>query len=162
MMKYFTQSLLLILLLIPGQQLLADMIIQLDDGSSLRVEVVSLNDGIYTLKSSTLGTLTISADRIRGMVSSSGSVALPDIPASPTTSVNPAAVTEITGRLMQDTSLLSSIMALQSDPQMQEVLRDPEVMRAVQNFDLDALANHPKIKALMDNPRVRTIQGKLN
>jgi hypothetical protein len=41
---------------------------------------------------------------------------------------------------------------------MQAFPSDPEVIRAVQSFDLEALQNYPKIWALLRNPKVRTIQ----
>jgi hypothetical protein len=38
---------------------------------------------------------------------------------------------------------------------MQAVLSDPELMRAIQSFDLEALQNNPKIQQLMNNSTVR-------
>ncbi len=150
---------LLLLLLLPST-LLADMLIQLKDGSSLRGEVLSMDNGVYRVQTRSLGVITIPAANVQGMLSSDAGAAtmVQPVPAAP---VDPSAVADITTRMMQDEGLLTSIMALQSDPAMQEILKDPEVMKAVQNFDLEALRNHPKIQALMRNPRVQAIQGRL-
>ncbi|MFC1531849.1 hypothetical protein ACFL7M_00565 [Thermodesulfobacteriota bacterium] len=43
--------------------------IKLNDGSIIKGEVLSLNDGIYTLKSASLGTLKIEESKIRSITS---------------------------------------------------------------------------------------------
>lgn len=57
---------------------------------------------------------------------------------------------------------MNSIRALQNDPDMQAILADPEIMQAVQSFDLTALRNNPKIIKLMQNSKIQSIQGKVN
>ena len=44
---------------------------------------------------------------------------------------------------------------------MPEVLTDLEVMKAVQNMDLNTLSDHPKIKGLMNSSEVKSIQQQL-
>lgn len=41
--------------------------IELKDGSLLTAEVLSLHNGVYTLHSSTLGTITVAASKIRAI-----------------------------------------------------------------------------------------------
>jgi hypothetical protein len=64
--------------------------------------------------------------------------------------------------ISSDPGMMTSILQLQNDPDMQAVLSDPELMRAIQSFDLQALQNNPKIQKLMRNSTVQNIQGKVN
>ena len=61
-----------------------------------------------------------------------------------------------------DPGMMASILALQNDPDMQAVLSDPELMRAIQSFDLEALQNNPKIQQLMNNSTVRKIHRNVD
>jgi len=58
--------------------------------------------------------------------------------------------------------MMNSILELQSDPDMQAVLNAPELMQAVQSFDLETLQNNPKIQKLMSNSTIRDIQRDVN
>lgn len=65
------------------------------------------------------------------------------------------AVTGLQGALLANPSSRDQVMSLQDDPQMQAILNDPALMRAVQSGDLGALMNDPRIQALESNPTVR-------
>jgi len=129
-------------------------VVQLKDGSQIRAEVISLANGIYELRSSTLGTIRIRSDQIHSIkaVQSSGQ--------------NPvqgnASISAIRSGLMNNASTMSLIMSLQSDPDMQAILADPEIMGAIQRFDFEALQNNPKIQQLMKKSQVKKIQSTLN
>ncbi len=120
--------------------------ILLDDGTEIVGEIISMQNGAYTIRSNTLGTLTIS-DRQVKQITSLGQE--PDKASSPISSGQNAfqnsQVQAIQQQLTGDSATIQRIMALQSSPEMQAVLSDPEVMAAVQRADFDALANHPKI-----------------
>ena len=64
--------------------------------------------------------------------------------------------------MANDQGVMSMILQLQTDPDMQAVLSDPELMRAVQSFDLQTLRTHPKILKLMQNDKVQSIHNKVN
>jgi hypothetical protein len=40
-------------------------------------------------------------------------------------------------------------------------LSDPDIMRAVQNLDIEALTNSRKFKQLLDHPKIRQIQKQV-
>ena len=44
---------------------------------------------------------------------------------------------------------MSSIMQMQDNPEMRAVLNDPELMQAIQRFDIEAIQNNPKFIRLM-------------
>ena len=139
-----------------------DRRIILEDGTELIGEVLSLRNGSYTIRTKTLGTLTVSDRQIRQISSLSGG-ALPSGPSqSGTGQTSQLGVQAIQERMTSDSTMLQQIMALLNSPEMQAVLSDPEVMAAVERLDFEALANHPKIKRLMDNQSVRSITNQVN
>jgi len=73
-----------------------------------------------------------------------------------------SAVQSLQSSITGDPGMMASILALQNDPDMQAVLSDPELMRAIQSFDLEALQNNPKIQQLMNNSTVRKIHRNVD
>jgi len=64
-------------------------------------------------------------------------------------------------RIRSQPETMDAIRALQSDPQFQEVLNDPEVAAALQSGNAGALLANPKINNLMNHPAVQDITKKL-
>ena len=132
--------------------------VTLKDGTVIRGDVKSLQDGIYTVESASAGTLHIRSDQIRSIdeadpPSSSESAAPPSgVPPSGARAAD-AAKSAIT----QDPGLLTAVLGLQSEPEVVAALADPVVAKAIADGDYAALASNPKIVALMQNPKVRAI-----
>ncbi len=134
--------------------------IMLNDGSRIRGVVESMENGLYQVNTESLGRIQLGSGQIESIRSIEAVIA-------PMVSPDASAVTQSTidsiqSRITNNASVMRTIMDLQNDPEMKAVLADPEVMRAVQSFDLDALAANPKIKALMNNQKIRSIQGSVN
>ena len=123
--------------------------ITLTDGSILNAEVIAMHNGVYTFKSPSLGEFSVNAKQIQSISalsapsSQAGSANLNLNQLQSTLKANPGAMTAITG--------------LQNDPDMQAVLSDPEIMKAIQSRDYTALANNPKFQKLMQNPAIKQI-----
>ena len=64
-------------------------------------------------------------------------------------------------RISSQPETMDALRALQSDPQFQEVLNDPEVVRALESGNTGALLANPKITNLMNHPAVQDITKKL-
>jgi hypothetical protein len=124
--------------------------IELKDGSVLTAEVLSLHNGVYTLHSSTLGTITVAASKIRAI-----RLSVPPSAASPTPPN--AHISSLQQTLLGNPEIMTMILSLQSNPAMQAILADPAVMRAVSAGDLNALLAHPKFLELLNDPTVRDI-----
>lgn len=130
--------------------------IELNDGSVIAGELLSLSGGIYTIKSDSLGTVRIEEAKVRTVRSktpvSSGS--LPGGGAS-------VQAGPLTDRMMNNNEIMTMIQGLQDDPDFKKILADPEVMQAVMNSDIAALMSNPEFMKLLDKPAVRDIREKV-
>ena len=125
--------------------------IELNDGSVITGEIVSLSGGIYTVKSSTLGTLRIEASNIR-VIRLQGSAASNDIGGQ---------VKSFQNKMLGDNDIMNAIRALQNDPDLQKILQDPEIMKAVQTGDIATLMRNPEFMKLLNKKAVQDINKKL-
>lgn len=136
--------------------------ILLQDGSRLQGKILSMENGTYTLQTSSMGVIRLKQSQIRSISQDGSSASGSDPSAAASMSAGQSAVQSLQSSMTNNPGVMTMIMSLQNDPDMQAVLGDPEVMRAIQNFDLEALKNHPKIKKLMQNSKVRNISGEVN
>ena len=132
----------------------------LNDRSTLQGEVVSMSGGVYTIATRTMGEVRVNASAVTNIEAGAAS-GTTNVLDSASATMGADAIRGLQSSMTQNPALLSRIMQLQSDPPMQAILNDPEVMRAVQSFDLETLQNHPKIRALMNSREVREIRAEM-
>jgi hypothetical protein len=135
--------------------------IVLKDGSTINGEVVSLQSGSYKVKTESLGVITLQQHQVKSIRHGAGS-AQPSASSISQIQASQSAVQSLQSSISSDPGMMTNILQLQNDPDMQAVLSDPELMRAIQSFDLQALQNNPKIQKLMSNSTVQGIQGKVD
>ncbi|MEM1091132.1 MAG: hypothetical protein AAF552_10690 [Pseudomonadota bacterium] len=123
--------------------------LKLADGSSLRGEVVSLSNDVYTVRSDSLGTVKVPAADVVSI--SYGRSTERD------SSGSQAQLQKLQNQLAADATTMSMIGELQNDPQLQAILADPEIMRAVATGDLTTLMANEKFMAIMNNEKIRAI-----
>jgi hypothetical protein len=132
--------------------------IVLKDGSVLTGEVVSLANGMYTVRSDSLGTIKLEESKVRAIRER------PAAPGGALASNNSAAAADATSlqeKMMSDQEIMSKIRSLQDDPEFQALLQDPKIMQAVNAGDVAALSADPRFMKLLNNPTVRDIQNKV-
>ncbi len=132
--------------------------VTLKDGTVIQGEVKSLQDGIYTIETASVGTLHISQEQIRSIDDSPKAPSPSDagsILGGALSGTNPLDVAK--SLIAQDPKLLTTVLELQSDPDMVAVLNDPEIMKAIAAGNYTSLMSNPKIAALMQNPKVRAL-----
>ena len=125
--------------------------IELNDGSVITGEIVSLSGGIYTVRSSTLGTLRIEASNIR-VIRLQGSAAPGDVGGQ---------IKSLQDKMLGDKEIMDAIRALQNDPDLQKILQDPEIMKAVQTGDIVTLLRNPEFMELLNKKAIQDINKKL-
>ena len=131
--------------------------IELTDGSMVRGEVLSLSNGIYTVKSGSLGLLKLEESKVRTIRSKS-----PSMNAQPEqSSSSPGNRESLQQKMMSDKEIMGLIQSLQNDPEFQKMLEDPDVMKAVNTGDVSALAANPKFMKLLNNATVQKIEEKV-
>lgn len=70
-------------------------------------------------------------------------------------------VADMKDRMLQDEGVMALISSLQNDPEMQALLGDQAIIRAVQAMDIGALLNNPAFMKLLNNPRVQEIEKRM-
>jgi len=135
--------------------------LRLADGSVISGEIESIHDGIYTVTSPSLGTITVKDSEIRSIETPSGSPDQTDAMANAPSAASNPQVDAAQRRILGDDALMSLVSALENDPQLQDVLQDPAIMDAIRAGNLDALEQNAKVQRLMDNPKIQEINKKL-
>ena len=130
-------------------------IIELTDGSSISGRVVALEDGVYTIESETLGSLYLPQSEVV-------SIRSPQAVRREFHGVAPGFDPEaLQNRILQDPEIMTDIMSLQQDRQIQAILSDPGILRSLQAGDISALTEDPRIIELLKHPRIKLIQDKI-
>ena len=126
--------------------------IEFIDGSVITGEVVSLSEGVYTIRSVALGTLQVEESKVR-TIRVKGS--------SSTTGDTAGQLKSLQEKMMSDSEVMSTIQSLQSDPDFQRILEDPEIKKAVQAGDLNALMANPRFMELLNKAAVQEIGKRM-
>jgi hypothetical protein len=120
--------------------------ITLDDGSVITGEIISLDSGLFTIKSVSLGTLQIDDSKVRSI--------------NPVTNIKEE-IQLLKQEILNNEELLEIILPLQEDPDFQRALADPSIMEAVESGDMDALLSNPDFLRLLNNPRILKVKEKM-
>ncbi|HBD08438.1 MAG TPA: hypothetical protein DCZ69_09260 [Syntrophobacteraceae bacterium] len=156
-MKLSTVLFLVVLVMLPAWAFSGEISeVELKDGSIVRGEVLSLNDLHCTLRSDSLGTVDIERSRIRA-IRMKGSQEAPTASSGGTQGLIKDQVAALQEHMVSDQSSLDSITALQDDPDVREVLEDPDLMKAVASGDMAALSANPKFMKLLEKPGLQNI-----
>jgi hypothetical protein len=152
--------LLLLCLFIPAAALAGEIReVELTDGSIITGEVLSLQNGIYTIRSQSLGTVAIEEAKVRVIRSKGAAPAAEKSSASAGTAAGEAR--SLQDRMTGDAEVMDTIRGLQNDPEFQKILEDPAVMEAVQAGDVASLMSNPRFMKLLQNPTVQAIKKKV-
>lgn len=132
--------------------------IELNDGTVINGEIVRFQSGSYQVKSASLGTLNIDEYDIASIDYSGGKKRRSNTTAQ-SSGTQPAGneIQRLQVTLASDAGLMESISGLQSDPQVQAILNDPQIMQAIMSYDLEALTSNEKFMALMNNANVQAV-----
>lgn len=137
---------------------LASPIVELKDGSRIQGEIQSIQNGEYTIVSPSLGTVRVAQSNIARIsyvgTAATGDSAGNEIGAS-------AEIAAQAQQLAQDPAAMQSILSLQSDPQIQALLKDPQIMQAIARGDYASLMKNPKIQALDNNAQLKNVMRGL-
>jgi hypothetical protein len=160
-MRYLPLWVLLLLSLWFGSGLAGEVReFELHDGTILTGELLSLRDGVYTLKSPSLGTITLEASKVRAMRLHAPTDIAP-APQSPPQPAIEAQIQRLQQTMLGDAAIMQLLTSLLGDPEIQTLLADPTILQAVQSHDFHTLLTHPKVQQLLLHPTVRDISKRL-
>jgi small nuclear ribonucleoprotein (snRNP)-like protein len=156
-MKLTTLGTLVVLFIITHNVANAGERIEIDlvDGTVISGKLVSFDDGIYTIHSTTLGTLKIREKNVRSIHNMTlAEETTPDIG-------TPNGIQSLQQRLLADEDIMKMITSLLQDPDFQEILQDQALMKAISSGDLSTLISDPKFQKLLNKSTVEQIKEKL-
>ena len=133
--------------------------VELIDGSVICGEIVSSEGGIYTLKTSTLGTVRIEESSIRAIRFEPPAQVKGKEQAFRATPTE-AQVHALQQLMMGDPEIIRMIFTLLNDPDVQGILENPSIIEAVNAGDIEALTSNPKFMKLLENPTIQDIFRK--
>ncbi len=128
----------------------------LNDGSRVAGEIITFQNKIYTVQSTSLGTVKISTDKINRINYSQNKNQRQQ-----NNKISSEQFQEINKSLMSNPAIFQQIQNLQSDPELQAIINDPEIMNSISKGDFQSLMNNEKIIQLMDNAKIKQIIGQV-
>lgn len=135
--------------------------VELDDGSVISAKVVAFENGVYTLENEVLGKMNISASRIKNIEmapqekADSGKLArIPDAASLK------SALEQARAEIAHNPRIMQSARELANDPQFQEAMKDPMILKAAESRDIKALISNEKFTRLINNAKVKEIQDR--
>ncbi len=136
----------------------------LKDGSTIQAEIVSYANGVYQLRSGSLGQFSLAEDKIKSIQFSQGANPFGGASSGNATAgdvgdmaIDPRQVDMMKNKIMADPQTSRMVEDLQKDPAIQQILGDKELMQAIEKGDVGRLANDPRILALMNNKEIGKI-----
>ena len=120
--------------------------VKLNDGSLIYCEVISLSDGVYTMKSPLLGPLKVDESNVNSIISLRSTK---------------DEIQTLKNRILKNDELLDIVLALRNDPDFKAALEDPTVLEAVNSGDISALLANQNFVKLLNNPKILTIRDKM-
>jgi len=125
----------------------------LTDGSTIRGEIVSYSNGVYTIESGSLGKVKIDEAKVRVIRVKSDSSSTQEF-SSASLSSEAQALQQL---MLSDDQLLNNVLSLQDDLEVQAILQDPALVGAVSSGNIDALISNPKFMQLLLNPKIQAL-----
>jgi len=149
-MRRLAVSFLLLLFVFIGELYAGEVrMIELNDGSLLYGKIVSLKDGVYTINTMSLGSVKIEESKIRVIRFKSDDQAAKE------------QIQAMQKLMLSDKEIINVITSLKDDPDVQEILKDPALMKAINSGDLETLISNPKFLKLLSNPKILNIKKKV-
>jgi hypothetical protein len=130
------------------------------DGGTILGEIVSHHDGEYIIKSPTLGTLKIDESKIRVIRIQHGPSVEKNPPDAPKQYSNQD-IQSIQKSIMNNDKIMQKVLSLQTNPQMKEILNDPDILEALNSGNFSALLSNPKLLEMLNNPEIKEIQKEI-
>lgn len=133
--------------------------ITLRDGTVMKGELVQVENGVYTIQSSSLGQTQIKAEEIASI--NTGTTPAANTAAStPQPSMN-AQMQQLQSTIMANPDMMADIQSIAADPDVVKLITTPGMLQAITSKDVEALKNNPAAQQLMQNPKIQMLIERL-
>lgn len=122
-----------------------EMLIKCKDGVVVRGEVVSMQNGVYNVKSRTLGELSVHSEDV---------VSMTNVQEEAYAAPNQEAVKK---QILGNPEIMASIQDLAKDQSVVDMFSDPAVRAAIMRQDVEYLQQNEKFKQFMNKTSVQGI-----
>lgn len=127
--------------------------IELTDGSVIDAEIISFENNIYTLNTTSLGEIKVAASKIRKI----------EIASQNTLDTNSiqSQTDKIKQKVMANPEIMKDVSNLANTAEFQDLMKSPEIVNAAKSGDIKALMQNQKFMELINNPKIKEIGNKL-
>lgn len=160
-------SIFLLLIVLTPSAFAADKHITLKDGSVIKGELISYENGLYTVQTENLGRLQLPEANVMS-VSSEAAVAAPASAQGEQAVAAPSfsnKVSSMQTQIMNDPQAMQAVQAMAEDPEIAAMISDPNFVKqlqaAVSGNNVDSVAEDPRIQQLMANPKMQALIEQL-
>ena len=153
---------LFVLVFVPSVHAAQKSRIELTDGGIFEGEIVSLNEGRYTIKNSSIGTFKVEASRVRSIRSVDQAAGSSPAEASPSGTVpGQSDVQKLQSAITGNPDIMAAIPGLVSNPNFRTLLDDPEIVSAAKAMDIKTLLANQKVMKAINDPTIQKIAQKV-
>ena len=124
--------------------------IKLKDGSQIKGNISSLNNGVYSVETS-FGAIEVAENNIVNIASEGCSLQ----PQSKPKQENQ--MMEYEQKFLNNPQMMSELRTIAQDPEILSAFSDPEFAQAAANRDFQKIQNNPKFKELLRNPKMQKL-----
>ena len=135
--------------------------IELADGSVVNGEVVSFIDGIYTIKTGTIGEIKVEAAKISKIESANLPALNPPIGSTQANNLTPSQIDKYKQEVMSKPGNMAIVTGLATNPAIQDMVKDPQIADAAKSGDIQSLLKNPKFMDMVNDPQFQEAVKKL-
>ena len=133
-------------------------VITLKDGSTLKGQVLELNNQTYKVQTENLGVVSIpEADVVS--IQAASAVSTDSLAGSGDLKNQ---VNQLQGQIMADPKIIDEIQKLTQDEEVMKILSDENFIKDVMSYDENKIKNNEKVNELMANPQMKELIEKVN
>ncbi len=134
----------------------------LKDGATFQGHLSSVENGIYTVESPTLGNIKLKETDVVTITSSDQPVVTPsfNVPKPTDAASSQEQMQIMQAKITSDPAIMADIQALASNPRLMQVLANPALLTAVAQGP-QALQGNPEAEELLKDPDIQALVQKI-
>ena len=141
--------------------------IVLKDKSVIYGQVIGMQSGVYTIQTSSFGKIKLDSDKIESISNNTKKTCRPiqtidrterrNLGNQSSNTMPQEQINSTVRSKMSDGKFLNNLMDLSGNSDLNSVMSDPEVMKAISNNNYDYLMHNDKMKQLMNSPEIKDL-----